>query len=227
MNLYHLLYESPAQRPARHEPRTAAGRFLQVVWREGLTLMQLNLLFLCACLPVLTIGPALGALAAVTGKLVRDEPVLLWRDYWGAFRRTFRPCFWSGLILGGCGAGLGAAATAAILFLPESAWQYALVCGACALWLILCGAAVYLFPLQGEGKGAAWRRAWLLSLRFPQRALPCALGVIAALLAGILLAPYSVPVVLLFLCAGAALAVRCVLEKDLQRAEKAKFPSFD
>ena len=77
MNLYHLLYESPAQRSARHEPRTAAGRFLQVVWREGLTLMQLNLLFLCACLPVLTIGPALGALAAVTGKLVRDEPVLL------------------------------------------------------------------------------------------------------------------------------------------------------
>jgi len=100
-----------------------------------------------------------------------------------------------------------------------------LVCGACAVWLILCGAAVYLFALQGEGESAAWRRAWLLSLCFPQRALPCALGVTATLLAGILLAPYSVPVVLLFLCSGAALSVRCVLEKDLQKAEKVKFPS--
>ena len=181
MNLYHLIYESTAGQPARREPRTVVGRILRVVWREGLTLMQLNLLFLCACLPVLTIGPALGALAAVMGRLVRDEPVLLWRDYWGAFRTTFR--------------------------------------------LILCGAAVYLFALQGEGESAAWRRAWLLSLCFPQRALPCALGVTATLLAGILLAPYSVPVVLLFLCSGAALSVRCVLEKDLQKAEKVKFPS--
>lgn len=226
MNLYHLLYESPAGQPARREPHTAAGWFLRVVWREGLTLMQLNLLFLCSCLPVLTIGPALGALSAVTGKLVRDEPVLLWHDYWGVFRRTFWPCFWSGLILEACGAGLGAAAAAAILFLPESAWRYALVCGACALWLLLCGAAVYLFPLQGEGEGAAWRGAWLLSLRFPQRALPCALGVTASLLAGILLLPYSVPVMALFLCAVAALAVRCVLETDLQKAEKANFSSL-
>lgn len=83
MNLYHLIYESTAGQPARREPRTVVGRILRVVWREGLTLMQLNLLFLCACLPVLTIGPALGALAAVMGRLVRDEPVLLWRDYWG------------------------------------------------------------------------------------------------------------------------------------------------
>ena len=76
----------------------------------------------------------------------------------------------------------------------------------------------------GRGKrGLA--QSWLLSLCFPQRALPCALGVTATLLAGILLAPYSVPVVLLFLCSGAALSVRCVLEKDLQKAEKVKFPS--
>ena len=80
MNLYHLIYESTAGQPARREPRTVVGRILRVVWREGLTLMQLNLLFLCACLPVLTIGPALGALAAVMGRLVRDEPVLLWRE---------------------------------------------------------------------------------------------------------------------------------------------------
>lgn len=119
MNLYHLIYESTAGQPARREPRTVVGRILRVVWREGLTLMQLNLLFLCACLPVLTIGPALGALAAVMGRLVRDEPVLLWRDYWGAFRKTFRPCFWSGLIVGGGGAGLGAAAAAAILLLRK------------------------------------------------------------------------------------------------------------
>lgn len=71
MNLYHLIYESTAGQPARREPRTVVGRILRVVWREGLTLMQLNLLFLCACLPVLTIGPALGALAAVMGRLVR------------------------------------------------------------------------------------------------------------------------------------------------------------
>ena len=171
MNLYHLIYESTAGQPARREPRTVVGRILRVVWREGLTLMQLNLLFLCACLPVLTIGPALGALAAVMGRLVRDEPVLLWRDYWGAFRKTFRPCFWSGLIVGGGGAGLGAAAAAAILLLPESVWRYALVCGACAVWLILCGAAVYLFALQGEEKARLGAEPGCF--RFVFHSVPC------------------------------------------------------
>lgn len=101
MNLYHLLYEGKAKNAPQEEPKTAFARFVLLLWREGFTLVKLNLLFLLSCLPILTTGPALGALAAIAGKLVRDEPILLWQDYWAAFRKTFWPCFWSGLFLGG------------------------------------------------------------------------------------------------------------------------------
>lgn len=217
MNLYHLLYETMGKDTAPREPGTAFGLFLRVAWREGFTLVRLNLLFLFSCLPMLTAGPALGALAAVTGKLVQDEPILLWRDYWAAFRKTFWPCFRSGLFLSVCCAGLGAAGASAALLLPESVWRYAAVSGACAVWLLLCSAAVYLFPLYGKMGGPVWKTAWMLSLRFPQHALPCALAVTAAFLLCVLFLPYSLPVFLIFLNAGVSLAVRCALEADLKK----------
>lgn len=216
MNLYHLLYEGKAKNAPQEEPKTAFARFVLLIWREGFTLVKLNLLFLLSCLPILTTGPALGALAAIAGKLVRDEPILLWQDYWAAFRKTFWPCFCSGLFLGGCCAALCAAGAAAAL-LPESVWRYAGISCACAIWLLLCGAAAYLFPLYGETARSAWKKAWILSLSFPQHALPSALLITAAFLLCVLLLPYSLPVILFALYSSSTLAVRFLLDVDLRK----------
>lgn len=233
MNLYHLLYGGVKDAPSE-APKTKPARFAMLFWREGILLIKLNLLFLCSSLPVLTIGPSLGALAELTGRLVRGEPVLLWQDYWIAFRRSFWPCFRSGVLLAACGAALFSAGAAAVLLLPESVWRYAGISLACALWLLLCGAAVYAFPLHGKKTRSVWKKAWLLSLAHPQHALPCALLVTSAGLLCVLFLPYSLPVWLLFLWSFPALAVRLFVDADLQKAEtdetgsnSAKFHSFD
>lgn len=216
MNFYHLLYEGKAKAAPERAPKTAPARFARLLWREGGTLVKLNLLFLLSSLPVLTAGPSLGALAETVGKLVRGEPVLLWQDYWAAFRRAFRPCFWPGLLLGGCGAALLAAGAAAAA-LPESVWRYAGISFACAVWLLVCGAAVYALSLYGERERHAWKKAWLLSLAHPQRALPCALLATAACLLCVLFLPYTLPVWLLLLWSFLALAIRFCVDADLKK----------
>lgn len=217
MNLYHLLYEGGAEHAPKAVPKRASARFAALIWREGFPLVKLNLLFLLSALPVLTIGPALGAMAAVTGRLVRQEPVLLWQDYWGAFRRSFWPCFRSGLAIGAGGAALFAAGAAAAKLPADSVWRYAGVSAVCALWLLIAGAAVYAFALYGEQTRPVWKKAWLLSLACPRHALPSAFLITAIPLLWVLLLPYTLPAALLFLWSGSALAIRLLVDLDLSR----------
>lgn len=217
MNFYHILYEGGDNAVPEKPPKSAPARFARLLLREGWTLVRLNLLFLLSSLPVLTAGPSLGALAGIAGKLARGEPVLLWQDYWVAFRQGFWPCFRSGVLLGGCAAALFMAGAAAAA-LPESIWRYAGIALACAVWLLLCGAAVYAFSLFGERQQSVWKKAWLLSLTYPQHALPCALLMTAAPLLCVLFLPYTLPVFWLFLWSVPALVARLCVDADLNQA---------
>jgi uncharacterized membrane protein YesL len=52
--------------------------------------MCLSVLWLVACLPVFTIGPATTALFAVIRRYIRQEDGGLWKTFWGAFREEFK-----------------------------------------------------------------------------------------------------------------------------------------
>lgn len=54
-------------------------------------LFVLNLIFVLACIPVITIGAAVTALFTMTNKMVRNEDGNLWEGYWKAFRLNFKP----------------------------------------------------------------------------------------------------------------------------------------
>ena len=63
-------------------------------------LMVLNIIFLAACLPVITIGAAWTALYYVTLKMVRNEEAYIASSYWKAFRENFRQAtvIWGGVL---------------------------------------------------------------------------------------------------------------------------------
>lgn len=72
------------------------GSFLRTAW----DLMVLNWLFILCSLPVITVGPALCAMLAVTLKLARGEPVYGAKDFFRNFRANFRPALLMGLLAG-------------------------------------------------------------------------------------------------------------------------------
>lgn len=59
--------------------------FLDILAREGWTLVILNLLFILSCLPIITIGPSICAMNYICAKMLRDEPIDLFSDYKYAF----------------------------------------------------------------------------------------------------------------------------------------------
>ncbi|HWU64051.1 MAG TPA: YesL family protein [Ensifer sp.] len=69
--------------------RTGLALVVETMWREGIELMKLNLLFVLACLPVVTVPAAFAALMRVTLTMAEDRNVYLVEDFAGAFRRHF------------------------------------------------------------------------------------------------------------------------------------------
>lgn len=59
--------------------------FFEVLFREFWALLGLNLIFFLACLPVVTVGAAYGALYTVLIRMLRDKPGDIWPDFWKAF----------------------------------------------------------------------------------------------------------------------------------------------
>ena len=53
-------------------------------------LFVLNLIFVLACIPVVTIGAAVTALFTMTNKMVRNEEGTMWNGFWKAFRNNFK-----------------------------------------------------------------------------------------------------------------------------------------
>lgn len=54
-------------------------------------LFVLNLIFILACIPIITIGASVTALLTMTNKMVRAEDGNIWEGFWKAFRANFKP----------------------------------------------------------------------------------------------------------------------------------------
>lgn len=85
----------------RNAPRkTGIPLFIEIIRREFTTLLKLNLIFLVSCIPIVTIGPAIGAMTYVTLKMVRDKPVDIYYDFREGFKKNWKQSLGFG-ILGG------------------------------------------------------------------------------------------------------------------------------
>lgn len=69
--------------------RTGVELYLYRIWFHIGQLCGANLLFLLFCLPVITIPASYTALCRVTVRMIREEPVHVWSDFFTAFRSCF------------------------------------------------------------------------------------------------------------------------------------------
>ena len=78
----------------RNAPKkTGSALFIDIFCREFTTLLKLNLIFLVSCIPIVTIGPSIGAMTAVTVKMVKDEPSDIYYDFKQAFKKNWKQSF--------------------------------------------------------------------------------------------------------------------------------------
>lgn len=192
-------------RPGPGIPKDAAQKkgaalFFEILGREFWNLFTLHFVYLLACLPIITIGPATVALSRVTVTMIRDQNVYVWRDFWEAFRKNIK----QGLLFG----------IPATMFVMAAFWMnIGILFGAAAgqsslpamvlifLWTFL-GVAVgcYLFPLVayvGLPSFALLKNALFLMVLGKFRTLAAVLVSIVAASAVALFYPVSF-IVLLF-----------------------------
>ena len=187
--------------PDNHEPVeqaeravSAPRRFLGILRQDSAALLKLNLIFLLACPPLVTIPPAALALGRMVHGLIADEAVRPWTHFWAAFRRDWRRGYAAFLLtaLPLAGAGYGArfylsfAASNALFYLPF------MICS--TVFLVALLASGYLYGLLAAGRGLnreTLRLSLTLGLGKPLRAVLAALLWYGPLLAGILWFPLS------------------------------------
>ncbi|MEG0853338.1 MAG: YesL family protein, partial [Angelakisella sp.] len=90
-------YNRPGPGIPKDAPKKkGAALFFEILGREFWSLLVLNLTYVLACIPIITIGPATVALNRVTITMVRDQNVYPWRDFWDAMRKNWK----QGLLFG-------------------------------------------------------------------------------------------------------------------------------
>jgi uncharacterized membrane protein YesL len=220
MSIFHsYLKEGPGvekDAPKKH----GLALFCDVLVQEFWTLIELNLIFVLACLPVVTIGPALGAMTDVLMKMVRDQNVYLWRDFWSAFRQQWKRNFLAGLpglLL------LALVPLTVLVYLPllNQGVVYLLLFAAALLLCLVGGLAWgYIYPMTVVTDlplPTVWKNALLLGLGSLKHALPALLAELVLLVPLVLFFPLSVPLGVLISFSLSALATTVAAWEDIQR----------
>lgn len=72
--------------------------FFEIYFSKFWKLIQLNLLYLICCIPIVTFGPATAALTKVLKNYSQERHAFLYSDFFEAFRKNFKQSFFIGLI---------------------------------------------------------------------------------------------------------------------------------
>ncbi|MBE7042088.1 MAG: DUF624 domain-containing protein [Ruminococcaceae bacterium] len=72
--------------------------FLELFCRKLFTIMQMNVVYLICCIPIITIGPATAAMTFIFREVSEERPIFLWNDFRKAMKRHFKQGFFVGLI---------------------------------------------------------------------------------------------------------------------------------
>lgn len=148
MGLFGNNYNKPGPGIPKDAPKkTGAALFFEILGREFWALWGLNLTYILACLPIITIGPATAAMYRVTINMVRDQNTYAWKDFWDAFKKNLKQGLLFGIpatiiVLAAIYLDLGL--TIDIMAGSSSATQIAFI----VVWNLLCfGIMSYVFPL--------------------------------------------------------------------------------
>jgi len=92
-------YSKPGKGVRKDEPkRSHFAMFWVLLQRKFWKMIQLNLIFILFCIPVVTIGPAIAGMTYVLRNFATESPVFLFSDFWDAFKNNFKQSFVYGLL---------------------------------------------------------------------------------------------------------------------------------
>ena len=155
-------------------PKTGFALLADVVSRNWWELVELNLLVLLCCLPLVTIPAALVAAARICVLMLEDRPVYLGRDFF----ETFRQRFWKASALGLAAAvAIGISGYAAYIFLQAAkasvflALPLTISAVTTVLVAITAAYAFVLLAMRDQPLGLLLKRALLGALARPLPAL--------------------------------------------------------
>lgn len=73
-------------------------KFMEIYGRRCWKLVQLNLMYLLAIIPIVTFGPATAAMTKVARNWSQERNAFVWADFWDAFKKNFKQSFIMGII---------------------------------------------------------------------------------------------------------------------------------
>lgn len=103
MSLFNTLtgYNKPGPGVEKNQPKKKRFfLFFELYFRKFTKLVQLNLLYLICCLPIVTIGPATAGFVYVLRSYAREEHTFMMSDFFDAAVKNWKQAFVSSLING-------------------------------------------------------------------------------------------------------------------------------
>lgn len=173
--------------------KTGPAYFWELVKDELATVLVANVLFIAACVPIVTIPPAWLSLHMIMGKIVRGKAVSCARDYFTAFRENWKRAYGAFFL---AALPMGAAGYGAVFYLRR-AMDYPVLLVPFAfcttVFFVATLASTYLYGLLcgGQPLRDAVRPALLLGVARPLRAVLAALCYYGLTLLAVLSFPFS------------------------------------
>ena len=195
MGLFHPNYDRPGPGiPKGLPPKKGIALFWDILKREFTNLVSLNLCFLFFSIPIITIGPAYAAMTKITMRMVWDQNVYVFRDFWQEFKANFRQSFPVSLLQAVFMAVLAVSASFYWQAGQSSQGSVILLGVLLVTCFLLALMLVYLYPMLVTidlPLRAMLKNCLILGLCCLKQSLPCVLinGVILA--AVVLFFPYS------------------------------------
>jgi uncharacterized membrane protein YesL len=92
-------YTKPGKGVEKDEPRRSRfALFWVLLQRKFWQLVQLNVMYIIFCIPIVTIGPATAGLTYVLRQFSNERPVFLFSDFWDSLRLNWKQSFVFSLI---------------------------------------------------------------------------------------------------------------------------------
>jgi len=73
-------------------------KFFELAGRKFWKLVQLDVVYLLLCIPIVTVGPATAALTHVMRKFTLEQPIFVMSEFFSAFKKNFLQSFAVGII---------------------------------------------------------------------------------------------------------------------------------
>lgn len=72
-------------------------RFWELFFNKFWAMFRMNLIYVLACIPIVTIGPATAALTSMMRNVYLERPQFVWHDFWKEFKKNFKQSFFIGI----------------------------------------------------------------------------------------------------------------------------------